>query len=110
MKKSSGACPDPGDALFCDERRDGEAISRLVEVVRTSVPFFRRVWAGLDPILEAGVVGRYTLALVSSSDDDSSLELESVEESDWSSEEESELSDPEDSEDDGELLGRFDEL
>lgn len=110
MKKSSGACPDPNDALFCTDRRDGEASTRLVEAVRVSESFLCRVWTGVDPMLEAGVVGRYTLALVSSSDDDSSLELESEEESDSSSDsEESELSVPEESEDDGELLGRLDE-
>lgn len=108
MTKSSGVCPDPSDALLCVDRRDGEAVPGLAEAARTSVSFCLRVWAGLDQMLEAGVDGRYTLALASSPEDDPSLELESEEESDSSSDpEESELSDPEESEDEDESLGGF---
>lgn len=111
MKKLTGACPDPTDTLVCADRRDGEAVPGLAEAVRTSASFCLRVWAGLDQMLEAGVDGRYTLALASSPDDDPSLELVSEEESDSSSDsEESELSGPEESEDEDESLGGFDEL
>ena len=111
MKKLSGACPEPVEASFWTERRGGNAVIRLAEAPRTPISFFPRVLRGLDPMLEAGLVGRYTLAFASSSDDESSLELESEDESDSSSDsDESELSDPEESEDGDESLGVSDLL
>lgn len=109
MKKSSGACPEPIDVFFCTERRDGEAVSGLAEADRPPASFLLRVRGELGPMLEAGVDGRYTLALASSPDDDPSLELESEEEPGSSSDsEDSELSDPEESEDEDESFGGFD--
>lgn len=109
MKKFSGTCPEPIDVLSCTKPRDGEVAPRLAEAARTTASFFLRLRGELDPMLEAGVDGRYTLALVSSPDDDPSLELESDEESDSSSDsEESELSDSEESEDEDVSIGGFD--